>query len=168
MILYHGSNTVVREIDLDKCRPYKDFGRGFYLTNIKEQAKTMSIKVAGMYGGESRISVFELDEKIYNDDSLNCLSFPIADNDWATFVMNNRIHNNSNLKEKLCNKDNKYDMVYGLVANDDLSKLFRDYLKGMMTVEILARALEYKKLSTQYSFHTDRAIKYLTFLEEQK
>ena len=26
-------------INLAMCRPYKDFGRGFYLTDIEEQAK---------------------------------------------------------------------------------------------------------------------------------
>jgi len=34
MILYHGSNIKVTEIDLMKCRPYKDFGQGFYLTEL--------------------------------------------------------------------------------------------------------------------------------------
>lgn len=33
MILYHGSNTAIDGIDLNRCRPYKDFGRGFYLTD---------------------------------------------------------------------------------------------------------------------------------------
>ena len=39
MILYHGSNTDIKEINLAMCRPYKDFGRGFYLTEMKEQAE---------------------------------------------------------------------------------------------------------------------------------
>ena len=30
MILFHGSNIEINRIDLSKCRPYKDFGRGFY------------------------------------------------------------------------------------------------------------------------------------------
>lgn len=39
MRLYHGSNMMIENIDLSKCKPYKDFGRGFYLTEIKEQAE---------------------------------------------------------------------------------------------------------------------------------
>lgn len=35
MILYHGSNVAIDKIDLAKCRPYKDFGKGFYLTDIR-------------------------------------------------------------------------------------------------------------------------------------
>lgn len=33
MILYHGSNIAIDVIDLSKCRPNKDFGQGFYLTD---------------------------------------------------------------------------------------------------------------------------------------
>ena len=39
MILYHGSNLKIEKIDLLKCRPYKDFGRGFYCTTIRKQAE---------------------------------------------------------------------------------------------------------------------------------
>ncbi len=39
MVLYHGSNTDIKEIDLRMCKPYKDFGRGFYLTVLKDQAE---------------------------------------------------------------------------------------------------------------------------------
>ncbi len=35
MILYHGSNTNITEIDLQKSKPNKDFGRGFYLSDQK-------------------------------------------------------------------------------------------------------------------------------------
>lgn len=42
MILYHGTNMYFDKIDLSKCMPYKDFGQGFYLTNIREQAYDMA------------------------------------------------------------------------------------------------------------------------------
>lgn len=32
MILYHGSNMVIDVPDLSKSKPYKDFGKGFYLS----------------------------------------------------------------------------------------------------------------------------------------
>lgn len=41
MILYHGSNMKIDSINLAMCRPYKDFGRGFYLTDMKEQSERM-------------------------------------------------------------------------------------------------------------------------------
>ena len=42
MILYHGSNVAIEEIDLSLCKPYKDFGKGFYLTDIRSQADNMA------------------------------------------------------------------------------------------------------------------------------
>ena len=42
MKLYHGSNMVVEVPDLTKSKPYKDFGRGFYLSADKKQAMRMA------------------------------------------------------------------------------------------------------------------------------
>ena len=42
MILYHGTNVDFDVIDIEKSNPYKDFGKGFYLTDIKEQAERMA------------------------------------------------------------------------------------------------------------------------------
>lgn len=50
MRLYHGSNIVIDSINLAMCRPYKDFGKGFYLTDIKEQAENMAVRVSKIYG----------------------------------------------------------------------------------------------------------------------
>jgi hypothetical protein len=49
MIVYHGSNIIIENIDLNKCRPYKDFGKGFYCTTIKSQAELMAKRVAAIY-----------------------------------------------------------------------------------------------------------------------
>ena len=52
MILYHGTNTDIKTINLGMCRPYKDFGTGFYLTSIKFM--------------DAQASQEECDNKIYN------------------------------------------------------------------------------------------------------
>ena len=41
MRLYHGSNIAIDSINLAMCRPYKDFGKGFYLTDIKNGGKSI-------------------------------------------------------------------------------------------------------------------------------
>lgn len=43
MKLYHGTNIDFSRILLSKCKPNKDFGCGFYLTNIRSQAQEMAI-----------------------------------------------------------------------------------------------------------------------------
>ena len=58
MKLYHGSNIVIEHINLAMCRPFKDFGKGFYLTDIKEQAEKMAKRVSKIYGGDPVVNAF--------------------------------------------------------------------------------------------------------------
>ena len=44
MILYHGTNMEFSEILISRCRPNKDFGRGFYLTDIRSQAQEQAVR----------------------------------------------------------------------------------------------------------------------------
>ena len=50
MKLYHGSYMKIVEIDLAKAKPYKDFGRAFYLTKFYEQAKTWADRLSREHG----------------------------------------------------------------------------------------------------------------------
>jgi len=63
MILYHGSNIKILNIDLTKTRPFKDFGRGFYLTKLEEQAERMAVRVTDRFGGSPHVSAFELNDE---------------------------------------------------------------------------------------------------------
>ncbi|MDR1416807.1 MAG: DUF3990 domain-containing protein [Prevotellaceae bacterium] len=39
MRVFHGSDALVPVIDLQKCRPNRDFGRSFYVTQHRSQAE---------------------------------------------------------------------------------------------------------------------------------
>lgn len=39
MKVYHGSYIKVDTIDLSKCKPNKDFGKGFYVTKFRHHAE---------------------------------------------------------------------------------------------------------------------------------
>ncbi len=51
MILYHGTNVDFNTINLEKSNKYKDFGQGFYLTDIRSQAEQLASKKANLFGG---------------------------------------------------------------------------------------------------------------------
>lgn len=88
MILYHGTNLDIQTIDLALCRPYKDFGRGFYTTEILEQAQKMAKRVAKIYGGMSIVNVYEVVDDFMENSELNILEFGnIPSEKWAVFVM---------------------------------------------------------------------------------
>ena len=161
MILYHGSNLEIDQIDLAKCRPYKDFGQGFYLTDLQDQSMRMAERVARIYGGEPVVTFFEADVDAMIKSDLSVRVFNNPDISWATFVMNNRSHTYTAKNSNECNLENQYDLVIGPVANDDMALLFRQFEEGYISIEILTREMTFKQLTKQYSFHTPRAILYL-------
>lgn len=162
MLLYHGSNTDIKVIDLAMCRPYKDFGRGFYLTVMKDQAEKMAKRVARIYGGSPVLNVFEIDDSFMDLPDLCIKDFGVeTSEEWARFVMNNRNRKYDDFSNPECNFNNKYDVVIGPIANDDMAVLFRQYENGVITFENMVHGIIYKKTTNQYSFHTEKAISLL-------
>ena len=179
MILYHGSNTEVSHIDLSKCTKYKDFGQGFYLTSIKQQACERAKKVTRRFNsahaghsGMPTLNIYEFDEKALAEkllaDDINMIAFLEPNEKWATFVINNRNRDFSDHGNILSNHDNKYDIVHGLVANDDISAILDAFLIGILPMPEIPNALIFKQLNDQYSFHTPAAVSYLKFIWSEK
>ncbi|MBQ3427750.1 MAG: DUF3990 domain-containing protein [Clostridia bacterium] len=159
MILFHGSNTDINDIDLNMCRPFKDFGRGFYLTTIKEQAVNMAKRVSRIYGGDPMVNIFEFNiESAYG---MNIKEFSQTSAEWAIFVMNNRSRGFTDNDSDACNNDSKYDIVIGPVADDGLTALIETYAHGLADIEKIVSKMRYKNVSDQYSFHTERAVRLL-------
>lgn len=161
MILFHGSNLFVQEVELQRCKPFKDFGRGFYCTTIKAQAELMAKRVAALFGSSPCVSLFELNQEIFCNSGLKIRSFKRPSREWALFVLNNRNRSFPNPESMECNHDNKYDLVIGPIANDDLALLFRTFTTGLIDLDALTKGMEFKKLTDQYSFHSDHALRYL-------
>lgn len=44
MILFHGTNVEFNKIEINKTKKFKDFGQGFYLTDIRSQAEELEYK----------------------------------------------------------------------------------------------------------------------------
>lgn len=154
MILYHGSNLTVENPKIITPNRYLDFGKGFYTTSNFEQAQNFADKVtARKKVGESTVSIYEFDDTKLDD--LSVLSFEAADEKWLDFVSDNR--NGLVLNEK-------YDIIYGPVANDDIFRTFILYTTGVLTKEQTLEALKIKKLYNQYVFTNDNALNYLKFI----
>jgi hypothetical protein len=158
MILYHGTNCAFDCIKLDKCKPFKDFGRGFHTTEFKEQALLMARRTAKRFGGKPVVIRFAFDEVHLKGQSLSYRKFVEPTLDWAVFVINNRNEKFTEIEKPLCNTDNKYDVVIGPVANDDLRLSLMLFIDGRLTADALAEQLRYKELTQQISFHTQRAV----------
>ena len=164
MILFHGSNAEIEQVDLSKCRPFKDFGRGFYLTTMRTQAEAMARRTTKIQGeGEPLVTVFELAD-MWKDTGLSVLEFASPCREWADFVINNRNRSFTDVLSPRCNRCNQYDIVVGPVADDAIVASFQLYQDGRISMDELVERLRYRKLTDQYSFHTYAALELLTNL----
>ena len=161
MLLYHGSNMAIVDVNLHLCKPFKDFGRGFYLTTIEAQARLMALRTSRLYSGKPTITTFSIDEKAIFNSPLVVKSFRSPTLEWAVFVLNNRNHSFADSANENCNQDNKYDIVIGPVANDDIALLLRTYTRGLIDSAALLNGMRYRELNNQYSFHTADALRLL-------
>lgn len=155
MILYHGSNMAIRQIDLNKSKPNKDFGRGFYLSENETQAMEMAVFKSMQLGGSPVVTKFEFDDAVLRDTSLRIKVFDNYSEEWADFVFANREGN----------EIEKYDIVYGPIANDKVGLQIRKLKDGSIDkAEFLNRLKYMKGVTFQYFFGSESAVKYLTVI----
>lgn len=152
MILYHGSNIAICEIDLEKSRPFKDFGKGFYLSDVESQAEEMAKFKVQIFGGEPIVTKFMFDFGELRSSGLRILTFDDYSEEWLDFVIANREGRESE----------NYDFVYGPIADDRVGLQLRKYKDEDISKEELLRKLKYiKGVTFQYYFGSEEAVKYL-------
>ena len=153
MKLYHGSNVEIESIDLTHGRRGKDFGKGFYVNPDYMQAVEFCSSVIRREGmGVPTVTSFDFDESAL--DVLNVMRFDGYSKEWAEFILMNR----NNISDVPAHD---YDIVVGPIADDGVGTQIRRLSRGFITFDAFLEELKYSKVSIQYFFGTEEAIKYL-------
>ncbi|MDO4462510.1 MAG: DUF3990 domain-containing protein [Bacteroidia bacterium] len=156
MILYHGSNQSIENIDLNCCNRYKDFGQAFYLSDNKEQAIDIAKTRAAFLGGEPTLNLFDFDDTIIASSNISFLKFDHYCLEWAQFVWDNR----DEKREIPYHHD--YDIVFGPIMNDTIGMQMRNYRNKHISLHEFLEGIRYSKGETfQYAFCTTKAIQHL-------
>ena len=159
MNLYHGSTVMVRRPSLRSGRANTDFGKGFYTTTDYEQAARWArIRRERAGEGDAVVSVYEVDDDLLQQGDLHIMEYNGATEEWLNFVVNNR------RKAPL----HDYDIVLGPVANDNLYATISLYENGQLSVEAAIVQLKTHVLYNQVSFHTNKALSQIRFVESKK
>lgn len=157
MTLYHGSHTAVPQPLVKVGRKNVDFGQGFYLTRLEEQASAWAEIIASR---RSRtvvpvVSVYTFDREKAIADGVRFLVFETYNLDWLYFVVGCR---------KGADHSKEYDVVEGGVANDNVIDTVEDYEKGIITAEQALGQLQYKKVNHQICILNQKIVdNYLQF-----
>jgi len=104
MKVFHGSYMVVSEIDLTKGRSNLDFGKGFYVTNIRSQAEYWATRTGRFHKTDGIVSEFEFYERAFTDSMYKVLRFADYNEEWLDFVVLNRdpVTENNGWKFTIC------------------------------------------------------------------
>lgn len=146
MIVYHGSSETVRKPDILHSYRALDFGRGFYVTTVREQAERWARRKAALSGRKALVNRY-----LMGDDmtGLRVRQFPDDLSEWIEFVCACR-------DEKPVYQ--AFDLIIGKVANDKVFRVVDMYHSGIWDK---ARALMEIRAYPNYdqlAFITQRAI----------
>lgn len=160
MILYHGSYTKIEKPQVELGRDKVDFGRGFYLTSLREQAEKWARVVAIRKGPsyQPAVSSYVLDYGAVAEAGFVLKVFEKYNLEWLDYVVDCR---------KGGKMQDRYDLVEGGVANDNVIDTVEDYENGRITAEQALGQLQYKAVNHQICIRNQKIIdKYLTYLAD--
>lgn len=155
MKLFHGSNVVVDNPDLEHSRSNIDFGKGFYTTPLYDQAKNWCLRFKRL-GKDGVVNVYKFDEKAYRD--LTVLEFNSYSEEWLNFTLNCRRGEDIT----------SYDLIIGGIANDKVFNTVELYFDGLIDKIEAIKRLQYEKPNLQMAFRTEKALSYLQFERSER
>ena len=159
MKVYHGSYTKIDVIDLEKCEIGKDFGRGFYVTKIKEQAEFWAERKGQIHKTTGCVTEFDFNENAFEHFRFKVLQFSGYNDEWLDFVAMNR-----NPKAKQPTHD--YDIIEGPVANDKIATRIVHYLSGKVSKQDFLNELKFIRETHQICFCTTLSLQMLDHVEK--
>ena len=156
MIVYHGSCEIVSRPDILHSYRNLDFGKGFYVTTVKEQAERWARRKADIFGGKAIVN------KYLMSDNMNGLSVKTFSSDfleWIDFVCNCR--DGGVLYEQ-------FDVIIGKVANDQVFRVVDMYKSGIWDKERALREIRvypnYDQIALISQVAIDKLLRYEGYL----
>lgn len=143
MEIYHGSYTKILSPQILKGPFTKDFGDGFYCTEIRKQAQ----KWAKRYDTPI-VNIYEYQP----NNQLKTLYFKEMTDEWLDFIVACRN-----------GESHSFDIVIGAMANDQIYNYVADFMNGVITREQFWVLAKFKYPTHQINFCTSQALTCLTF-----
>ncbi len=129
--VYHGSSQIVEQPICKYGRTRLDFGPGFYLTDIRDQAERWAEQMEERSGAKPFINIYQLDKERFIKNYRSKI-FNAYDREWLHFIVDCRRGYDSS---------EDYDYIEGGVANDRVIDTVNLYMQGYYSEEYALRRL---------------------------
>jgi hypothetical protein len=158
MIVYHGGTDIISRPRIITSEVGRDFGAGFYTTDIEEQAvKWAKRKALNRKNTEAALNIYEFDDSAYT--KLNYKEFKGYSMEWLDLVVACR--QNAAFKHG-------FDIVSGKIANDDVGEMVQAVVNGLSPKDFALDKLRYMSVNNQICFCTEIALGFLRFISTEK
>ena len=154
IIVYHGGTEIVEHPICKFGRPNLDFGKGFYVTDIRQQAIDWAKQTANRRKKLPILNRYRLNRKAILSEA-NCKVFEAYDKDWLEFIVASR---------RGLNVADNYDYIEGGVANDRVVDTVNLYMAGLMDqATALRRLAEHQPNNQMCLLNQELTDKFLIF-----
>ena len=144
MRVYHSSDVKIGNPDNLHSRNALDFGKGFYVTKLKEQAERYAQRFTAL-GSDAYLHEYEYTPSA----DFKTKVFEHYDEEWLRFVCNCR-RGGDDYKH--------YDIIEGGVANDKVFRTVDLFMSGLIALEQALQRLIYEAPNHQLFFISQSAI----------
>lgn len=155
MEVYHASTVVVDSPDTTHSRDFLDFGPGFYVTTLQDQAVKYGARFINR-GKNAILNIYELADDL---SKWKVIIFKQYDEAWLDFVTEcrqGRVVGN-------------YDVIIGGIANDKVFRTIDLYFAGDISKEECLRKLVFEKPNNQICIRSQQVLnECLTFKNSQR
>lgn len=147
MIVYHGSTEIVKKPDVKHSYRALDFGLGFYVTTVKEQAERWARRKSDILGkNKAIVNIYQMGDDV---NGLHVKTFDEDLEEWIDFVC----HCREGGKEY-----QEYDLISGKVANDKVFRVVDMYHTGIWDKRRVLKEIKVYPFYDQLAFITQKAI----------
>ena len=147
MKIYHGSTIIVEEPLVSFGRDNLDFGKGFYTTDLKNQAEKWVERFVSL-GKKGIINIYNFDDKNLAKKN-RYKKFTEYNEEWLDFVL-------------ACRNGSKdymnYDIIEGGIANDKVFNTVELYQSGLIDKSTTLERLKYEKPNNQICFINQKVL----------
>lgn len=156
MKVFHGSTVIVNAPLVGVGRRNLDFGKGFYVTDLKEQAISWASRPLNADKPQV-LNVYEFDKEGVQKANFQYKQFMSYDVEWLEFVIASR---------KGLAVLQGFDVIEGGIANDRVFNTIELYSQGLIAQDVALQRLQYEQPNNQICILNQKVVdNYLHFME---
>lgn len=152
--VFHGSCTKVEKPDLSFSRKTLDFGTGFYVTPVREQAVSWAMRWLRR-NRPAIVNRYSFHDEMLPELGVRVKVFQVYDREWLRFVADNR----AGVQQDL------YDIVRGGIANDKVFNTLELFFEKLISEDEALAHLKFEKPNHQICIRRQDLIDRLLIFE---